>query len=59
MKAFGYILIVFGILFVIIETVYFGGNLFPSSRNEFMCDMISLGCVVGGSLIVKTENNEI
>ena len=59
MKTFGYILIAFGIIFAIVETIYFGGNLLASSKNEFMCDMLSLGSFVAGSLIVKNEKKEV
>lgn len=41
-------LILFGVLFALIETIYFGCNFYPQSKAEFICDKIALFIVALG-----------
>lgn len=38
----GYALMVLSIVFVVLETEYFGRNLWPGSKAELACDLTSL-----------------
>lgn len=55
MRIFGIVLIVWAVVFGIFETIYFGNNLFPSSIEEFICDMTSLVLYLAGYLLIKNS----
>lgn len=58
------ILMIVGFLFGVIETIYFGGNWYPQSKAEKICDAISAlisdcGYLLLLNVIVTIVNNFI
>lgn len=57
MRTIGYILIITGVVFCLLETDYFGGNLYPHSKFEFVCDTVSSIMFYCGLIILyKTKH---
>jgi len=50
-KIFGLVCVVFAVVFGWQETIYFGKNLLPNSKEELMCDFASLLLVVAGHIL--------
>jgi hypothetical protein len=50
-KIFGLICVVFAAVFGWQETIYFGNNLLPNSKEELMCDLASLLLAVAGHIL--------
>jgi len=44
-------------IFVTIETAYFGWNLFPMSKAEWVCDITPFFILVSGVIIVKNYHS--
>lgn len=54
----GYILILISVIFVTVETAFFGFNLFANSNAEKVADFIAISlCLAGVALIVKEKLN--
>jgi len=59
----GWCLMMFSLVFVTAETIYFGSNWLPESKAELACDLFgmaicSCGCLMlGFSIIVQTKRN--
>lgn len=51
-------LFIIGLSFATLETFYFGSNLLPGSRSEFICDIISIVIVFIGGLVYIAESGE-
>lgn len=51
-KFIGYILVILSMVFAVVETNYFGNNLFPKTTNEFICDLIILIICLTGVLLI-------
>lgn len=60
----GFIIFVLGIVFNLIESLYFGTgttkgfNLTPMSIGEFICDDIAMAIMILGMFIMATRINE-
>lgn len=48
----GFTLMIIGFLFAITETIYFWSYLPPESKNEMICDRVSLYITGSGSLLM-------
>lgn len=48
MYKIGFVLMIIGIIFAVTETIYFGSNWLPESREEFICDYIACAIVHSG-----------
>jgi len=55
-KLFGWICVLWSILFAHIETKYFGVNLYPKTKEELFCDITCALLGVCGIIILKTTN---
>ena len=55
-KYIGIILIMFGIVFGIIETSYFGGNFLPQSFAELICDILALIAMLVGIINIISSS---
>lgn len=58
MKQIGLIILFIGLIFGIIETEYFGYNLFPASNTELICDIVSFITVTIGVVILLRYKNK-
>ena len=54
----GIVMITVGIIFGIIETVYFGYNMFPETFTETICDILSFGLVIFGVIKLNIIMNK-
>jgi hypothetical protein len=54
-KKFGIICLVFGLVFGLMETQYFGNNWTPQSKEEIMCDLASLLLSFAGFVLIKED----
>lgn len=54
-KKAGYLFIFFSIIFVSVETNYFGNNMTPQSLEELFCDMLSLSINFYGLYLLFTK----
>ena len=52
MRRFGFILLIWAVVFGILETQYFGNNLLPESSEELLCDITSLMLCCAGLIIL-------
>ena len=44
----GFTMMIAGFIFAVVETVYFGNNWLPQTRDEILCDCISLSVTGAG-----------
>ena len=56
-KSIGSILIMFAIIFAIVETALFGGNLIPKTSFELIYDIIAVVLFIIGFLLFKSKTN--
>lgn len=54
-KYVGVFLILWAVMFSLCETYYFGGNLYPNSKEELMCDLTALFLAAAGHLLYWDE----
>lgn len=55
-KIVGFIIILWAIVFAHLETEYFGGNFFPNSKEELICDITALLLGLCGYNIYKRKS---
>ena len=51
-KAIGIICLIWALIFGILETNYFGNNLFPQTTAEIICDLTALLLSICGSVLI-------
>jgi len=50
-KIFGAVCILFAVIFAHLETKHFGNNFFPNTKEEIMCDLMTLFLAISGHII--------
>jgi len=55
---FGFTCISFSFVFLVLETEYFGHNFIPKTKEEILCDLISLILNIAGILILKLNKQD-
>jgi hypothetical protein len=55
-RTIGHIMMIVAIIFSIIETRYFGNNMYPESIQEVICDSIGFIAAFTGFVLVLTTN---
>lgn len=58
MKILGIITYLWGFVFGVLETRYFGNNFTPQSKEELICDLTSLFlCIIGFFIVYNSRGN--
>lgn len=54
-KAFASICVIWALVFVYSETIYFGNNFLPMAPEEYICDITALLLFITGVIIFKQD----
>lgn len=56
-RIFGFFCILLSSLFAHYETAFFGNNFLPHTKEEFLCDTVSLSLFICGTILFWLKKN--